>query len=279
MQEEETITRIVCPAEDESPSGGFIAKPLVERLVTPNLSYEAEALAIRIQKLIDQNRESRGARAEVEMLSRLLVDLHDGGVGVEHAEKVVGKVEAQLSSSAGSIVSSQPSGQSKTALAIVALVIIVGVLACTLNSLLLRPASVTPAAAPPVVSSPPSPSAAAPAAAVPPAVPAVQADWSYFARQSVAPESFQRSLNGDVPTNFLLKNSTSRLISVYWIDYSGNRKFYFSVRPGSSHRQETFASHPWEVVDGNGNVLLYFDAGGNPNEVIDLEAAMKRVNR
>src|SRR5690349_21567184 len=48
-------------------------------------------------------------------------------------------------------------------------------------------------------------------------------------------------------------NQTSRALTVYWLDYAGNRIPYMSLAPGASYVQEAWVTHPWVVLDSAGD--------------------------
>lgn len=73
-------------------------------------------------------------------------------------------------------------------------------------------------------------------------------------------EGSSRSLRADQPTALVFVNEASSpedVVSVYWLDYDGNRQHYFDLFPGESRRQETYLTHPWVItfpVPGGGEV-------------------------
>lgn len=71
------------------------------------------------------------------------------------------------------------------------------------------------------------------------------------------------SLNSDTPVNVTFSNQTEQSVSVFWLDFNGQRNFPFEgggigvpyavLAPGQSYVQGTFVTHPW---------ILIGDAGG-----------------
>ena len=57
-----------------------------------------------------------------------------------------------------------------------------------------------------------------------------------------------RSTEGARRTAIVFRNNTCVKISIYWLDYSGNRKLYQQLLAGKSYTQRTFATHPWVVA-------------------------------
>jgi hypothetical protein len=59
------------------------------------------------------------------------------------------------------------------------------------------------------------------------------------------------------PANIEFINDVAFPVSIYWINYSGDRVFYQSVGPNQSYVQPTFITHPWLVVEtGTGESLV-----------------------
>jgi hypothetical protein len=92
---------------------------------------------------------------------------------------------------------------------------------------------------------------------------------SFDARLSLASkcpsEAGLRSQKGTQKTKIVFHNATSGTVHLYWIDYGGKRQSYGSVAPAQTHRQPTYATHPWVVTDQRGRCLnVYFaDAANN----------------
>lgn len=268
MQEEDVKLRLVSDEDDpQEISSGMMARPLQERLSAPKASYEAEALGLRIERLIDQHKTAKN-RGEADMLSRLLVDVHDGGVGLADAEKIVSQMEGRLAGAAEAPPRKSANNAPAIVFALVAVVVIfVGLGGFMVASQRVINNVTTPApidgASKPVVG----------------AAPIATRTWQYYPKQSLAPPEAQQSIDGDIPTNFMLFNSSGSPVQLFWIDYSGKRVFYATVGPMKTHRQQTFASHPWEVQDANGSVLLYFDSGARKDETIDLVGTMRNLKQ
>ncbi|MEO5803595.1 MAG: hypothetical protein ABIR24_08690 [Verrucomicrobiota bacterium] len=51
------------------------------------------------------------------------------------------------------------------------------------------------------------------------------------------------------------KNRIPEEAYLYWIDFQGTPKFYKALKAGEDHRQETFLTHPWVVIDHDGTKL------------------------
>jgi hypothetical protein len=77
--------------------------------------------------------------------------------------------------------------------------------------------------------------------------------------------SFQSQI-GD-PANIDFINELNFAVSVYWINYTGDRVFYQLLGANSSYSQPTFITHPWLVLEagtgestaqGSGHLLTGF---------------------
>jgi CHAT domain/VHL beta domain len=58
-----------------------------------------------------------------------------------------------------------------------------------------------------------------------------------------------RSLSGKVPTAIQIINKRKLPIKVYWLNYQGERQYYFDLEAGKKRHQKTFVSHPWLITD------------------------------
>jgi hypothetical protein len=72
------------------------------------------------------------------------------------------------------------------------------------------------------------------------------------------------SISSSQRTSISFTNEGNEAFRVYWIDYDGKRKSYGSVLPGTMRRFDTFATHPWVVVDADDNCrgVWFADTGG-----------------
>lgn len=269
MNEEDVKVRLVLDEEDpQEVSSGMIARPLHERIVAPKVSYEAEAIGLRIERLIEQHGMSKSRGGEADMLSRLLVDVHDGGVGLADAERIVTQMESRFANG-------NDSDAAKTKSQRVGAIVLVSLLICAVL-VGLGGFMVATQKAINNVGSPMSGSTDTAGNAVLVSTPR---SWQYYANQSDAPRIAQQSIDDKTSTKFKLFNSSSEPVQVYWISYEGKRVFYANVGAMKSFEQLTFASHPWEVQNANGKTLLYFAAGDKKNETIDLVGTMRSLKR
>jgi len=57
-----------------------------------------------------------------------------------------------------------------------------------------------------------------------------------------------KSIDAKTATSITFVNETTNDVDVDWIDYRGQRQRYRTLKSRESYRQETFVSHPWDVV-------------------------------
>src|SRR3954447_1717848 len=58
-----------------------------------------------------------------------------------------------------------------------------------------------------------------------------------------------RSIEGVVATHITFVNDTSGTVDVDWLNYHGNRVFYYTLQPHTSYVQQTWVTHPWVAID------------------------------
>ena len=81
--------------------------------------------------------------------------------------------------------------------------------------------------------------------------------WEPLPKISPEKEMTVRSINYVPPvlTSIFFDNRTSNDLSLFWLDGTGNRKLYVTVRAGQKYVQQTYAGHPWVVVQTNGKAV------------------------
>ena len=85
------------------------------------------------------------------------------------------------------------------------------------------------------------------------------------------------SADGQEDTEIVVENRLDRALTLNWIDSSGGRREYGTVKPGETRNQHTFAGHVWLFSDADGKELgcVRAESGGS-NVVID-ETVIKNV--
>lgn len=67
-----------------------------------------------------------------------------------------------------------------------------------------------------------------------------------------------KSISGTLETKIIFRNQASERVRIYWIDYTGRRKFYEELDPGGSYTQDTYMTHPWVVTNAREQCVLLF---------------------
>lgn len=80
-------------------------------------------------------------------------------------------------------------------------------------------------------------------------------------------ESVSISRSGKVTTEITFINQRQQPVKIYWLDYSGKRKFYAQIQPGDRVVQQTYVTHPWVVTDASNNCLDVYYPDGQPRIV------------
>ncbi len=63
------------------------------------------------------------------------------------------------------------------------------------------------------------------------------------------------STDGQEDTEIIVENRLDRALTLIWIDSSGGRREYGTVKPGETRNQHTFAGHVWLFGDADGKEL------------------------
>jgi hypothetical protein len=100
----------------------------------------------------------------------------------------------------------------------------------------------------PVPVSSPSPQASSPGAS----------PTGLVADPSCKSEPSSHSLNSNSPTSFTITNHSSVTLTLFWLNFTGQRVKYFDLPPGGTKTQATFITHPWIVADPSGTCLRLF---------------------
>jgi hypothetical protein len=71
-------------------------------------------------------------------------------------------------------------------------------------------------------------------------------------------ESTSRSLNSNTPTSYTITNHTSVVLTLFWLNFQGQRVRYFDLAPAETKNQGTYVTHPWVAADPNGTCIHLF---------------------
>lgn len=72
---------------------------------------------------------------------------------------------------------------------------------------------------------------------------------------SCAREPYLKSEGSSFPTSIRFTNPTPHNVSLFWLDFHGERVAYRTLRSGEAYTQATYFSHPWVIVDSHGACL------------------------
>ena len=74
-------------------------------------------------------------------------------------------------------------------------------------------------------------------------------------------EAGLRAERSRLPVPLVFRNAGPAAVSVFWVNFDGQRQFYAKVAPGGEYRVNSFADHPWVVTDGQENCLALLTPG------------------
>jgi hypothetical protein len=66
-----------------------------------------------------------------------------------------------------------------------------------------------------------------------------------------------RSLESTTASSITFDNQSGTTVSIYWLDFEGNRVSYFTLPAGQSYVQPTWLTHPWVAVNDSNECLGY----------------------
>lgn len=62
-----------------------------------------------------------------------------------------------------------------------------------------------------------------------------------------------KSTKGTEKATLTFENTREETAYIYWVDYQGKLKYYNTIEPRKKYSQQTFMTHPWIIVDEEGN--------------------------
>ncbi|MCJ1461767.1 hypothetical protein MMC07_000366 [Pseudocyphellaria aurata] len=81
----------------------------------------------------------------------------------------------------------------------------------------------------------------------------------------------------DIDTAINFVNRTKGSISLYWIDWEGNEKYYITVEAGKSNRRPTYTGHVWRVSNSETNEAIASFVARNIDSNAVIEEGMHAV--
>jgi dipeptidyl aminopeptidase/acylaminoacyl peptidase len=76
------------------------------------------------------------------------------------------------------------------------------------------------------------------------------------------------SRDSAVDTEVTFENRLGETVKLFWVDSSGGRVAYGSIRAGEKYTQHTFVGHVWLVTSADTNTIAVFEAGDAPGVAI-----------
>jgi von Hippel-Lindau disease tumor supressor len=78
-----------------------------------------------------------------------------------------------------------------------------------------------------------------------------------------------RSVSGGDPAEITFTNHSKATLSVYWLNYQGQRAFYAQLSPGQSFVQKSRTPNPWLIAAApSGDCLAIIRAAATPGTVV-----------
>lgn len=75
----------------------------------------------------------------------------------------------------------------------------------------------------------------------------------FINRAAVAGDLY--SINSEKEVALTFKNGTKVDVYLYWINFQGVPEYYKTINVGEDHRQVTYLTHPWVIIDHEGTKL------------------------
>ena len=79
----------------------------------------------------------------------------------------------------------------------------------------------------------------------------------FNAKAQVSVPSGLKSTSAGVKLHIVFRNERNNEVQIWWVDYSGNPRFYGKIPSRGAVLQNTYGTHPWLVTETNGNVITY----------------------
>ena len=84
-----------------------------------------------------------------------------------------------------------------------------------------------------------------------------------------------KSGDSNMPAQITFANRSARTIKVYWLDWTGKRVLYKTLKGGKEYLQLTFLHHPWLITDEDDNAWYLFYADGQPRRIDVIDPALQ----
>ena len=64
-----------------------------------------------------------------------------------------------------------------------------------------------------------------------------------------------KSTAASVRVSLTVTNRRNERVTMYWVNYSGGTRSYGTIEPDHTWGVNTFATHPWLIVDSNNDII------------------------
>ncbi len=246
----------VATSKDKQSTNDYVTSTSPARTETKS-SYECEYLSLRIHDALEKCMK-QGRAKEADLLSRLLVDVNDNTCDTPEVTRVLEMIESKFSSQSTSKTTVDPAQSASNGKKLLVFCLTFS-LTFICGVMLIRMLS-QPIGTPPAVTK------------------AAESPYNFFVDPPEGKPDLLVSHASDTKSLFRLVNTTKKPLSVYWHDYGGDRVHYFDLAPGARQTQQTYSTHPWELVDESGKTVLWFVAGTNPMLDIDISRMLNVIS-
>ena len=87
------------------------------------------------------------------------------------------------------------------------------------------------------------------------------------------------SIHANIPTSIRFDNKSGKIVKIYWLDYSGNRKLYKVLEKDQVHNQQTYVTHPWLITgDDDRAMQIYFPDSQSRTVIISQSPSNPQQN-
>jgi hypothetical protein len=87
------------------------------------------------------------------------------------------------------------------------------------------------------------------------------------------------SIHANIPTSIRFENKSGKIVKIYWLDYSGNRKLYKVLEKDQVHNQQTYVTHPWLITgDDDRAMQIYFPDSQSRTVIISQSPSNPQQN-
>ena len=87
------------------------------------------------------------------------------------------------------------------------------------------------------------------------------------------------SIHANIPTSIRFDNKSGKIVKIYWLDYSGNRKLYKVLEKDQVHNQQTYVTHPWLITgDDDRAMQIHFPDSQSRTVIISQSPSNPQQN-